>query len=127
MLFRSLYINESGLYSLIMRSEKPEAKTFKKWVTSEVLPKIRKTGSYSHAGHYSSNDLSWEVFETATGRENGLHYKVVKYIRATYPDAETIVGLGEHLQTDHQRMDGYLKGYVGGQPDIMVLRGTTKR
>ena len=40
-------INESGLYSLIMGSRKPEAKRFKRWVTSEVLPSIRKTGSYS--------------------------------------------------------------------------------
>jgi prophage antirepressor-like protein len=39
-------INESGLYSLILTSRKPEAKKFKKWVTSEVLPSIRKTGSY---------------------------------------------------------------------------------
>lgn len=39
-------INESGLYSLIMTSRKDEAKRFKKWVTSEVLPTIRKTGSY---------------------------------------------------------------------------------
>lgn len=40
-------INESGLYSLIIKSRKKEAKRFKKWVTSEVLPSIRKTGSYS--------------------------------------------------------------------------------
>ena len=40
-------ISESGLYTLIMRSNKPEAKVFRKWVTSEVLPSIRKTGSYS--------------------------------------------------------------------------------
>ena len=39
-------INESGLYSLILRSRKSEAKRFKKWVTSEVLPSIRKTGGY---------------------------------------------------------------------------------
>ncbi|EEM55626.1 MULTISPECIES: phage repressor protein/antirepressor Ant [Bacillus cereus group] len=39
-------INESGLYSLIMTSRKPQAKAFKKWVTSEVLPSIRKHGSY---------------------------------------------------------------------------------
>lgn len=39
-------INESGLYSLILRSRKSEAKHFKKWVTSEVLPSIRKTGGY---------------------------------------------------------------------------------
>jgi prophage antirepressor-like protein len=43
-------INESGLYTLILRSEKPEAKRFKKWVTSQVLPAIRKTGSYHGLG-----------------------------------------------------------------------------
>ena len=40
-------INESGMYNLIFRSRKPEAKKFRKWVTEEVLPSIRKTGSYS--------------------------------------------------------------------------------
>lgn len=39
-------INESGLYSLILSSKLPNAKKFKKWITSEVLPSIRKTGSY---------------------------------------------------------------------------------
>ncbi|XWN29751.1 MAG: Bro-N domain-containing protein [Devosia sp.] len=42
-------INESGLYSLILTSRKPEAKRFKKWVTSVVLPSIRKTGQYGSA------------------------------------------------------------------------------
>lgn len=40
-------VNESGLYALIFTSRKPEAKAFRKWVTSEVLPAIRKTGGYS--------------------------------------------------------------------------------
>ena len=40
-------INESGLYSLILSSKLPKAKKFKRWVTSEVLPAIRKTGSYN--------------------------------------------------------------------------------
>lgn len=44
---KSLYVTESGLYSLIIGCEKPEAKRFKKWVTSEVLPAIRKYGYYS--------------------------------------------------------------------------------
>lgn len=39
-------INESGLYKLIMRSDKPEARKFQDWVTREVLPSIRKTGGY---------------------------------------------------------------------------------
>lgn len=42
-------ISESGLYSLILGSRKPEAKPFKRWVTSEVLPQIRKTGAYTTA------------------------------------------------------------------------------
>lgn len=44
---RVTIINESGLYALVLRSRKPEARKFAKWVTSEVLPAIRKTGSYS--------------------------------------------------------------------------------
>jgi prophage antirepressor-like protein len=39
-------VNESGLYHVILRSDKPEAVPFRKWVTSEVLPQIRKTGAY---------------------------------------------------------------------------------
>lgn len=40
-------VNESGLYHLIFKSRKPEAKTFRKWVTNEVLPRLRKSGTYS--------------------------------------------------------------------------------
>lgn len=41
-----ILINESGLYSLILSSKMPNAKKFKRWVTSEVLPMIRRTGGY---------------------------------------------------------------------------------
>ena len=43
---QAIVINESGLYSLILSSKLPQAKAFKRWVTSEVLPQIRKTGGY---------------------------------------------------------------------------------
>ena len=43
----SIYISESGLYSLVMSSKLPCAKVFKRWVLKEVLPSIRRTGSYS--------------------------------------------------------------------------------
>ena len=46
---KPVLINESGLYSLILSSKLPNAKKFKRWVTSEVLPEIRKTGSYTKA------------------------------------------------------------------------------
>lgn len=54
-------VNESGLYSLIIRSNKPEAKTFRHWVTSEVLPSIRKTG------RYDIHDLRAKSVETRNG------------------------------------------------------------
>lgn len=44
---KALAITESGVYSLILESRKPEAKAIKRWVTREVLPAIRKTGRYS--------------------------------------------------------------------------------
>lgn len=44
---KAWFINESGLYSVILRSDKPNAKPFRKWVTSEVLPSIRRTGNYN--------------------------------------------------------------------------------
>lgn len=45
----AIIINESGLYSLILSSKLEQAKAFKRWVTSEVLPQIRKTGRYEMA------------------------------------------------------------------------------
>lgn len=43
----TIIVNESGLYTVILRSDKPEAKPFRRWVTHEVLPSIRRTGTYS--------------------------------------------------------------------------------
>jgi prophage antirepressor-like protein len=53
----TVFINESGFYSLILASKKPEAIEFKKWVTSVVLPSIRKTGSYNLIDNYIEEDL----------------------------------------------------------------------
>lgn len=53
---RTIVINESGLYSLTLSSNMPRAQEFKHWVTSEVLPSIRKTGSYSLFAKADSDD-----------------------------------------------------------------------
>lgn len=58
-------VNESGLYTLIIRSNKPQAKAFRKWITSEVLPAIRRTGSY--AAHPTPEpNLNTALLETTT-------------------------------------------------------------
>uniref|UniRef100_A0A6C0EDF1 C2H2-type domain-containing protein n=1 Tax=viral metagenome TaxID=1070528 RepID=A0A6C0EDF1_9ZZZZ len=54
---KTVFINESGFYSLILASKKDEAIKFKDWVTSKVLPSIRKTGSYNLIDNYIEEDL----------------------------------------------------------------------
>ncbi|MCO5546045.1 Bro-N domain-containing protein [Xylella fastidiosa subsp. multiplex] len=69
-------ISESGLYALILRSRKPEARKFAKWVTSEVLPSIRKTGEYTvnpdleydQMRSYSKDRKQMEALNTAHSR-----------------------------------------------------------
>ena len=61
-----IIINESGLYSLVLSSKLPQAKEFKRWVTSEVLPQIRKTGGYIPTRDAEGRELSGrEILERA--------------------------------------------------------------
>ena len=63
---RVIFINESGLYSLILSSKLPKAKAFKRWVTAEVLPQIRKTGGYIPTKDACGRQLSnQEIMERA--------------------------------------------------------------
>lgn len=57
------FINESGLYALIIKSRKPEAKKFRKWITNEVLPKIRQHGMYATNELLDNPDFAIEVFQ----------------------------------------------------------------
>lgn len=52
---RPLIISEPGLYSLILRSRKPQARTFKRWITHDVLPALRRTGHYSMSAPSSAS------------------------------------------------------------------------
>jgi len=61
-------INESGLYSLILASKLPQAKAFKRWVTSEVLPQIRKTGGYIPTRDAQGRQLSEQEVLTLANR-----------------------------------------------------------
>lgn len=63
-------INESGLYAVILRSDKPEAKPFRKWVTAEVLPTIRRTGGY--AAPQRPEDRVLELMEALMQARQGI-------------------------------------------------------
>ena len=107
---KCFFINESGFYSLIPSSKKPEAREFKRWVTSKVLPSIRKKGFYDVNG----NKISIEV-------EYDLHCKVVDFIRNKYGEALMIAGLGENQRTESIRITAWKKGYMAGQCDLMIM------
>lgn len=62
-------INESGLYSLILSSELPSAKAFKRWVTSEVLPSIRKNGGYIAGQEIGYIELPERIVLSGQNRE----------------------------------------------------------
>ena len=111
---QSFYVNESGFYSLVLSSKLDTAKKFKRWITSEVLPSIRKYGQYK------LYDSPWNKM-IMIGNETDLHYKVIQLIRNYYPDSILVAGLGENQDTEEKRLDSYKKGYSRGQPDIMIL------
>ena len=108
------YINESGFYSLVLSSKLETAKKFKHWITSEVLPSIRKHGQYKMFSNPSNKMIM-------ISNEKDLHYKVVNLIRKYYPNAILVAGLGENQDTEKKRIDSYCKGYQRGQPDLMIL------
>lgn len=74
------FINESGLYNVILRSDKPEAKPFRKWVTSKVLPAIRKTGQYSANALSDSNKaaLAEARLKNAQARKASIWLKLAQ-------------------------------------------------
>ena len=77
----SIFINESGLYSLIFGSRLESAKNFKRWVTKDVLPPIRKTGRYDYCiDHKYNNTLTFKI-----ENEMDLHVKVVSSLKKRYP------------------------------------------
>lgn len=102
-------INESGLYSLILTSRKPNAKAFKRWVTGEVLPSIRKTGSYqgrtpAFIARYNEN---WD-------RVDAEHFSVIN---------ELVVHLWGRLEHAGRIMaDRAPDGKTENRPDVSVGR-----
>ena len=109
-----IYINESGLYSLILKSKMDKAKNFKRWVTKVVLPSIRKTGRYE----FSNKPYKMPAFSIKT--EYDLHEKVVNFIRNNYPKAILTASLGENQINGNMRIKSYNMGYQKGSPDLII-------
>lgn len=80
-------INESGLYNAILGSKKPQAKKFKKWVTSEVLPAIRKTGEYRMELDYNKVFEDFIVGDYEKGYKDAINSLGEKIRQARYEGA----------------------------------------
>lgn len=109
---RTIVINEAGLYQLIFASKLDKAKEFQQWVFSEVLPSIRKTGSFQIPKLVNNQFLMLN--------ERNLHQKTVDYIRRYHPTVLFNASLGEFQDTSEKRKTAYKMGYSAGMVDLMI-------
>ena len=138
---KGVLINESGLYSLILRSQLPKAQKFKRWVTSEILPSIRRHGMYATDELIANPDLDIAAFTALKEeRERRMALEEVAAIqkqqiaemqpKATYydvvlkcKDAVNISVIAKDYGWSAQKMNEYLhqKGVQYKQSDIWLL------
>ena len=104
-------INETGFYELVFGSKLKFAKKFRQWVFNTVLPSIRKYKLFDNPNN--------KMFKIEN--EMDLHSKVVELISNFYPDSILVPGLGENQDSSEKRINSWKKGYMRGQPDLMVL------
>lgn len=91
-------INESGLYSLILGSKLPKAKTFKRWVTSDVLPTIRKTGGYVANDEMFINTYLPNA-DAQTRELFRLNLSTIRQLNNKIEQDKPLVDFASHIQT----------------------------
>ena len=105
-----LFVTESGLYTVIMRSNKPKAKAFRRWVKGEVLPSIRKNGFYVHPSVMSRRDMAKQMKQ--------MHRNLERYVYAC--DVERI-------RKKFRVTDYYVDGVIAGsRQDNAVMQDLQK-
>ena len=116
-------VNESGMYAAVLRSRKPAARAFRKWVTAEVLPAIRKTGSYTltiNAEQQRTIQEAVNAYVYKTGKTHqhvysGLktRFKVAKYDQLPVTRFDDAIKWleGEHIPASGYRSQGELEAY----------------
>ena len=121
-------VNEAGLYSLIFKSRKPEAKAFKRWVTHEVLPQIRQHGYY--AAEQRAHETNATIFQARARMELCQAARGLIHPDHLEAKARCILaqGLGEYPQLEDKNTPLYTqdflksKGVTGKQ--LKSIRGT---
>ena len=119
-------VNESGLYSLILRSNKPQAKKFKKWVTSEVLPSIRRNGHYNVVSENQIDELVSKLVKRAMmGISFTPHKRRVgmpltseekNIIDELYAEYWSLAAIARELGCDIKTVSRYINSKIQAQP-----------
>lgn len=104
---QTIIISEAGLYSLILRSRKPEAKAFKRWITHEVLPSIRRTGTYTAPAA--------ELDELEVARRYVLALEAKKELEATVAEQRSQLAVA-------QPKADYVDSFVNPAEDTSTIR-----
>ena len=109
---QTILLNEFGMYQLIFASKLQTALIFQKWVMSDVLPAIRKTGSYKLPQLQHNQFVILNEFD--------LNTKVISYLRKYHDDILFNATLGENQDTSEKRINSWKLGYTSGFPDIII-------
>ena len=104
---RAIIINESGLYSLVLSSKLPQAKAFKRWVTSEVLPQIRQTGGYIPTRDKDGRQLSDEEI---VERAHEIVGRTLELMNSVNEDCLTATKVAQLWGMDVQSFNNLLEG-----------------
>ena len=111
-------INESGLYSLILSSKLPTAKQFKRWVTAEVLPSIRKTGKY-----VNSKIDSYMIENPAErARRWAEEYEEKKALEVKIEEQKPLVEYAEHIQASKDVINMKTMAKIASKNGIKIGR-----
>ena len=118
-------VSESGLYDLIMQSRKPEAKAFKRWITHEVLPSIRKTGKYEARPTVPSYMLESEEERAIAWAEE--HRQARLALEAKEREIKSLQAQKDVLMQDYMSLKGFCNGLIAkglaiqtnGKPYVM--------
>ncbi|MEH1794621.1 BRO-N domain-containing protein [Nostoc sp.] len=105
-------VNESGLYSLVLTSRKPQAKRFKKWLTSEVIPAIRKTGTYS-----TKPATSLTLIDTS--KLDALNAKASKLQEEVRTLETRLASIRNELQNIRMEEVAIAKALITSHPDVV--------
>lgn len=110
------FINESGLYALILGSKLDSAKDFKRWVTAEVLPQIRKTGGYIPVHDAEGNELSDEEF----------FLRAQMILQKTIDAKDELIAQQQRLLADQHRMLGEQQQLLEEQQPLVQFAEAVK-